>query len=67
MVPRPDRSPTDGTAPARALSPNRIAAVIAFVGLAITVSVTWTAWTLNAHNEHRLLLAMRWCSPAPSA
>jgi serine phosphatase RsbU (regulator of sigma subunit) len=28
---------------------------VALVGLLITVAVAWTAWTINRHNEHRLL------------
>ncbi len=37
------------------LTPGRATVIVALVGLLITVSVSWTAWTLNRHNEHRLL------------
>ncbi len=37
------------------LRPVQIAIVVASIGLAITLAVAWTAWKLNAHNEHRLL------------
>jgi serine phosphatase RsbU (regulator of sigma subunit) len=30
--------------------------VVCLIGLVITATVTWTAWTLNRHNEHRLLV-----------
>jgi serine phosphatase RsbU (regulator of sigma subunit) len=37
------------------ISPVRATVVVALVGLLITVAVAWTAWTINRHNEHRLL------------
>ncbi len=40
---------------AEGISPGRATFIVALVGLVITVSVAWTAWTLNRHNEHRLL------------
>jgi serine phosphatase RsbU (regulator of sigma subunit) len=39
----------------RGLSPSRAAGIVVLVGVVITASVTWTAWTLNRHNERRLL------------
>jgi hypothetical protein len=33
----------------------RAAVIVALVGLVITLTVSGTAWTLNRHNEHRLL------------
>ncbi len=29
--------------------------IVGLIGLVITATVTWTAWTLNRNNEHRLL------------
>ncbi len=40
---------------ARGLSPSRAATTVVLIGLIITATVTWTAWTLNRHNERRLL------------
>ena len=37
------------------IAPARATAIVAVVGLVITLTVSWTAWTLNRHNEHRLL------------
>jgi serine phosphatase RsbU (regulator of sigma subunit) len=37
------------------LSPSWAATIVVLVGLVITLSVTWTARTLNSHNERRLL------------
>jgi serine phosphatase RsbU (regulator of sigma subunit) len=39
----------------RGLPPGRAAVIVALVGLVVTLSVSGTAWTLNRHNEHRLL------------
>ncbi len=39
----------------RGLSPARATIIVVLIGLVITATVTWTAWTLNRHNEHRLL------------
>ena len=39
----------------QSLSPARATLIVALVGLLITVAVAWTAWTINRHNEHRLL------------
>lgn len=36
-------------------SPGRATLIVTLVGVVITVSVAWTAWALNQHNEHRLL------------
>jgi hypothetical protein len=36
-------------------APNGVIAVVLAVGLAITGLVTWTSWTLDNHNEQRLL------------
>jgi serine phosphatase RsbU (regulator of sigma subunit) len=41
--------------PTRGLTPVLAKVTVAVVGLVITASVAWTAWTLNRHNEHRLL------------
>lgn len=50
-----DRPPVaDGSRP-RGISPVRATVIVALVGLVIAVAVSWTAWTLNNHNEHRLL------------
>ncbi len=40
---------------ARGISPTRATVLVALIGVLVTVSVAWTAWTLNRHNEHRLL------------
>ena len=40
---------------AEGISPGRATLIVSLVGMVITVSVAWTAWTLNRHNEHRLL------------
>ena len=37
------------------LAPVRATVVVVVVGLLITLSASWTAWTLNRHNEHNLL------------
>jgi serine phosphatase RsbU (regulator of sigma subunit) len=37
------------------ISPSRATTIVAVIGLVITLTVSWTAWTLNRHNEHRLL------------
>lgn len=37
------------------ISPGRATLLVTLIGLVITASVAWTAWTLNRHNEHRLL------------
>ena len=37
------------------LPPVRAAVTVALVGLVITLAVSGAAWTLNRHNEHRLL------------
>jgi serine phosphatase RsbU (regulator of sigma subunit) len=37
------------------ISPVRATVIVVLVGLLITVAVAWTAWTINRHNEHRLL------------
>ncbi|MGD0313451.1 MAG: PP2C family protein-serine/threonine phosphatase [Acidimicrobiales bacterium] len=39
----------------RALSPRAVTILVVAVGLVITGALSWTAWTLNEHNEHRLL------------
>ena len=39
----------------KGIAPTRATALVAVVGLVITLTVSWTAWTLNRHNEHRLL------------
>ncbi len=46
---------TDTTKPTRGISPARATVVVALIGVLVTVSVAWTAWVLNRHNEHRLL------------
>ena len=47
-----------GAAPAggRNLRPSGVTVAVAVIGLVITAGVAWTAWTLNRHNEHRLLV-----------
>lgn len=50
-----DRAPVADVSRARSLTPVRATVIVALVGLVITLSVSWTAWTLNRHNEHRLL------------
>jgi hypothetical protein len=37
------------------LSPLQMALLVTGIGLVVTLLVSWTAWTLNRHNEHRLL------------
>ena len=37
------------------MAPARATVIVAVIGLVITLTVSWTAWTLNRHNEHRLL------------
>ncbi len=37
------------------MSPRRATLIVSLIGVLITLSVSWTAWTLNRHNEHRLL------------
>ncbi len=37
------------------LAPVRATAIVVVVGLLITLAASWTAWTLNRHNEHSLL------------
>ena len=37
------------------LSPVQMALLVGGIGLVVTLLVSWTAWTLNRHNEHRLL------------
>ena len=37
------------------IAPARATAIVAVIGLVITLTVSWAAWTLNRHNEHRLL------------
>ena len=50
-----DQTPVaDGFRP-HDLPPRRAAVIVALVGLVVTLSVSGTAWTLNRHNEHRLL------------
>jgi serine phosphatase RsbU (regulator of sigma subunit) len=49
------RAPIDDESGERGFPPGRVALVVVLVGLIVTLSVSWTAWTLNRHNEHRLL------------
>jgi serine phosphatase RsbU (regulator of sigma subunit) len=49
------RSPAAEVRRGQGISPVRATLIVALVGLLITVAVTWTAWTSNRHNEHRLL------------
>ena len=35
--------------------PTRFALIVGLIGLLVTGSVSWTAWALDRHNEHRLL------------
>jgi serine phosphatase RsbU (regulator of sigma subunit) len=44
-----DAARTGGIAPARATT------IVAVIGLVLTLTVSWTAWTLDRHTEHRLL------------
>ena len=48
-------TPPDDVSGKRGFPPGRAALIVALVGLIVTLSVSWTAWTLNRHNEHRLL------------
>ncbi len=50
------RDDADGGWATRRLTPTWAALLVVAVGLLITVAVSWTAWTLNRHNEHRLLV-----------
>jgi serine phosphatase RsbU (regulator of sigma subunit) len=43
------------TISAEGISPRRATLIVTLIGVLITLSVSWTAWTLNQHNEHRLL------------
>lgn len=45
----------DGSESDQGIRPGRVTLIVLLIGLLITVSVAWTAWTLNRHNEHRLL------------
>ncbi len=45
----------DASTSAEGISPGRATLIVALIGVLVTVSVAWTAWTLNRHNEHRLL------------
>ncbi len=54
LGPEADEQAVLATRP-RGLRPSRAATIVVLIGLVITASVTWTAWTLNRHNEHRLL------------
>jgi serine phosphatase RsbU (regulator of sigma subunit) len=51
----PGQPPPTGMRRGQGLSPARATLIVALVGLLITMAVTWTAWTINRHNEHRLL------------
>ncbi len=50
-----DRPPVAEVVPAGGASPVRATTIVAVIGLVITLTVSWTAWTLNRDNEHRLL------------
>jgi len=39
----------------RGISPARATAIVVSVGLVLTLAVSWAAWMINRHNEHRLL------------
>ena len=45
----------DGHRTESRVTPRRASAIVAVVGLLITGSLAWTAWTLDRHNEQRLL------------
>lgn len=45
----------EGNVSAEGISPGRATLIVTLIGIIVTVSVAWTAWTLNKHNEHRLL------------
>ena len=47
---------TDGGRSRKRLTPMWAALLVVGLGLLITAAVSWTAWTLNRHNEHRLLV-----------
>ena len=47
---RPPIAPREGT-----FAPVRATVIVVVVGLLITLSASWTAWTLNRHNERSLL------------
>ncbi len=46
----------DDAAEVKGISPRRATLVVALIGVVITLAVSWTAWTLNKNNEHRLLV-----------
>ena len=50
-----DQTPEADGSRNHGLPPGRAAVIVALVGLVVTMSVSGTAWTLNRHNEHRLL------------
>ena len=50
-----DQTPVADGSRLHGLPPRRAAVIVALVGLVVTISVSGTAWTLNRHNEHRLL------------
>jgi serine phosphatase RsbU (regulator of sigma subunit) len=50
-----DDAPVGEATPAAGIAPLRAAVIVAVVGLVLTLAVSGTAWTLNRHNEHRLL------------
>jgi len=50
-----DRPPMADTPVGQGMTPVRATSIVVLVGLLITLSVSWTASTLNRHNEHRLL------------
>ena len=50
-----DQTPVADGFRSHGLPPRRAAVIVALVGLVVTMSVAGAAWTLNRHNEHRLL------------
>ncbi|MCU1456277.1 MAG: hypothetical protein JWL73_369 [Actinomycetia bacterium] len=50
-----DARPSPPLTASRPVTPGRVSIIIGFVGVLITASLTFTAWTLDQHNETRLL------------
>jgi serine phosphatase RsbU (regulator of sigma subunit) len=51
----PEKLARPSWASRRILGPAQATLIVAVAGFVLTTGVTWTAWTLNRHNEHRLL------------
>jgi serine phosphatase RsbU (regulator of sigma subunit) len=51
----PVPSSSQSSTPVSGTRPAALAAVVLLVGLLVTLAVSWASWTLNQHNEKRLL------------